>query len=282
MGKPCSVCTHSERAKIDVDLSRQVVNLSQIGRLYGLGHDAVRNHRLRHLPEFLPAFQAAADALPLTAVQAEAQRLYLISLDALARAEAGTLIEVGEDGTEHRKVSSTAVAAMMRECRQALGMLAGLALDAPAQDAVAPGSSNAALDDRIGAALARAQQRALPSPGTVGAANVGTTSDPAHRVSGSAAIDQAARVGGQGGTPGPGSGGVAGDSEVPRDTSTPSETSQGYETDITDAELVTDIDPAQEWGENPRDKQIRLAAAAGEHYSPATTDDELRAAGFAL
>lgn len=161
MPRPCSVCAHLQRAEIDRRLSFQVVNLAQLAREYGVGRDAVRAHRAAHLPAFLPAFQASAEALTLGTLAAEAQRLYSVTLDALALAEAGVLSHVGDDGTEHRLVSSTAVARMIKEARQGLGLLVKLSADAGSTDSRPAGVSNGELDARIGQALEGVMARAL-------------------------------------------------------------------------------------------------------------------------
>lgn len=160
MPRPCTVCAHLKRAEIDQRLAFQVVNMSQLSREYGVGKDAIRGHRAKHLPAFLPAFQARADALTLDTLSAEAQRLYLVSLDALAAAERGVLIEVGEDGTEYRKVSSTSIARLLREARTTLGMLASLAADGAGPEETAK-VANTELDSRIAAALDRVASREI-------------------------------------------------------------------------------------------------------------------------
>lgn len=166
MPMPCTVCAHPQRGEIDARLAVQVVNVKQLALSYGLKRDAVARHRAKHLPAFLPALQARADALTLDQLNAEAQRLYLVALDALARAEAGTLAHVGDDGERTYAVSSTAVARLLREARSSLDLLAKLAVAAPSQ----PGGSDQpeltagdpALDARIAAALDRAIARRDP------------------------------------------------------------------------------------------------------------------------
>jgi hypothetical protein len=161
------VCAHPKRSEIDRKLAVQVVNVKQLAAGYGLGRDAVTRHRAKHLPAFLPALQARADALTLDQLNAEAQRLYLVALDALARAEAGTLASISDDGEVIYAVSSTAVARLLREARAALDLLARLAVAAPslAPDeplALAEPEADHALDNRIAAALDRAIARRDP------------------------------------------------------------------------------------------------------------------------
>ena len=91
MSRPCTVCSHWERSEIDRRLSLQVCNVAALAREYGLKKDAVHAHRRNHLPEFLPALQASQRAFTMDELTAEAKRLYDITLDNLAMAEAGTL-----------------------------------------------------------------------------------------------------------------------------------------------------------------------------------------------
>lgn len=160
VARPCTVCAHRERGEIDRRLALQVCNVQSICRDFPPLHkDAVRNHRAHHLPDFLPAFQARAAALSLDALQAEAERLYQVTLDALAKAEAGVLVSVDPEGKSINRVSSTAVARLIREARAGLGLLASLAADGR-HDATPAASANNALDERIALALARATDRA--------------------------------------------------------------------------------------------------------------------------
>lgn len=161
MAQPCSVCSRMDRGDIDRRLAFQVVNVSAFARELGVGKDALARHRAKHLPAFLPAFQAQADALTLGTLQAEAQRLYAITLDALARAEAGLLIDVAAGDAEGAKVSMTAVARFIREGRAGLGMLAKLSADAAGANERPSGVANGELDARLAAGLDRVMQRAL-------------------------------------------------------------------------------------------------------------------------
>src|SRR5882672_6319918 len=126
MPRPCVICSRMDRAAIDERLSFQVVNVADVARSFEVSVHALRRHREQHLPNFLPAFRARADALTLGTLAAEAQRLYSLTLDALARAEAGVLVDVDADGKPVREVSHTAIARYIREARQGLGMLAKL------------------------------------------------------------------------------------------------------------------------------------------------------------
>lgn len=270
MPRPCTVCTHLERAEIDKRLSLQVVNIAQLGREYGLGKDSLRAHRRKHLPEFLPAFTASAAALTLDTLSAEAQRLYLVSLDALAAAERGVLIEVGEDGTEYRKVSSTAIARLLREARAGLGLLAKLAADgAPADEPTT--RANAELDSRIAAALDRAVARRDARSAVVDA-----------EVVEEAEVEPRGLPVGGGeptvGDPTPGGGPGKGGAAVTRDgVPLDSETSSAW---ITEAQMETMLahEPTDEQRERLTEL-FRRAKASGLPVNAATSIDELRAMG---
>jgi hypothetical protein len=53
-GHRCHVCTHRERAAIDLALSRGVSTYS-LGKRYGISHDSVSRHSKNHLPPQLRA-----------------------------------------------------------------------------------------------------------------------------------------------------------------------------------------------------------------------------------
>lgn len=171
MPRPCTVCAHLDRADIDRRLAFQVCNVSALAREYGLKRDAVVAHRANHLPEFLPAFQAAAGALTLDALQAEAQRLYVTTLDALALAEAGVMERMphwNEETKEWeekpgRKVSITGVARMIREARAGLDQLTRLAADRGTPE----GRPSSGADAELGAAIRTQLERVVSRAATV-------------------------------------------------------------------------------------------------------------------
>src|SRR5207248_5926055 len=137
-----------------------VVNVAQVAREYGLDRKAVARHRDQHLPQFLRAFAGRAAVLDVSKIQAEAERLYLTTLDALARAEQGTLTRIDEDGKARPSVSYSAIARFIREARQGLDLLAKLSLASDTRD-TPPNEVNPQLDARIAAALERVERRAL-------------------------------------------------------------------------------------------------------------------------
>lgn len=165
MPNPCSVCVHPSRADIDRRLAAQVVNVSALSREFGLNRNAVSAHRLHHLPDFLVALTARAQLPHDDVINAELQRLYLTSLDALARAEAGTLVQIATvDGEPvfDRIWSPTAVARLIGEARKGLGMIS--ALVAARENVAPPAEANASLDASIARALDRFEQRSLGQP----------------------------------------------------------------------------------------------------------------------
>lgn len=288
MPRPCTVCTHIERSTIDVQLSQQRVNVSAVAKAHGLKRMALVNHRQKHLPAFLQAFTASADSPNESALQAEAQRLYLASLDALAAAERGVLIGVDSEGLAMHRVSMTAVAACLREARANLASLLNLARDAQTADESPRASTE--LGSRMSAAVRRLELRALgDSEGsTIEEADVvgedidaqtdgaphthtkaeHTTMSPASSTDHPSGVQQPhlSRFGA--GAPGPGDGGarsvcVGGlDSAIPSDGIDP----------------LTSTDPDHD--EGLRAEVIRIARANGYPISDSATMDELRAEGF--
>lgn len=127
MPKPCSVCTHKERGTIDLRLALPTVNLAQLEREYGVGRDSLRRHKERHVPELLRTWSRSAAMPDPGKIMAELQHLYERALDSLARAEAGVLIGLDEDGYERRRVSPTAIQGAIREARATLESIAKLA-----------------------------------------------------------------------------------------------------------------------------------------------------------
>jgi hypothetical protein len=107
MPKPCAVCAHKRRSEIDVELVSEPVNVSAIARQYDVSRKAVTNHRDTHLPGMLrrtvEVFSHAVDMPTVGQIGAEYMRLYLAALDALATAQAGTLIDLDDNGAERRQ-----------------------------------------------------------------------------------------------------------------------------------------------------------------------------------
>lgn len=160
MPAPCSVCAHMHRSEIDSALARQLCNLSELARIYGLGRDALRRHRSQHLPNFLPMLEGDADAPTMSKLHAEYQRLYAMALDDLARAQAGVLVDVGSDGHEHRVISNTAIARMHDNVRKVLGDLVRLAADAAPRDETPSGVASGELLARVQRAVERLNAQA--------------------------------------------------------------------------------------------------------------------------
>jgi hypothetical protein len=202
MPKPCAVCAHIKRAEIDERLARQVVNIAALAREFDVGRRSVERHRDRHLPDFLRAFAGRAQPLDYTAIQAEAERLYLVTLDALGKAESGVLVRIDADGTQHYKQSLSTIARLVKEARSGLDQLAKLAAVGADGNAARTPTTNDALDARIAEALLRVERRQLGA-GDGDVVDVEVIEEGASR---SEPSDVAARTGVRPPTPGPGAG----------------------------------------------------------------------------
>lgn len=210
MPTPCKVCAHPERGAIDEMLAQQEVNVSGVARRYGVPVASAANHRRQHLPDFLVAFTGEADAPSTRALHGEAQRLYLVTLDALAKAQAGVLTWTDKDGKQSALVSPRAITALLGEARKTLGMISALATaDAKRGDEQHEVAVKPELERAIGEALARVmergQQRALTTTQPiVDAVVVDDVDDAVDVVDGNGGVASAVVVGGD--TPGPGAG----------------------------------------------------------------------------
>lgn len=305
MPRPCSVCTHFQRAEIDQHLARQVVNVAQVARVYGLGKDAVARHRRDHLPAFLPSLTARQEAAPRDALLAEAKRLYDISLDALAAAEAGVLVEVGRDGEETRKVSSSAVARSLREARASLGLLVDLSIDGPPAERGDQPHPDQALAASLARTLERAEARAIGQHGDgIEEAVVVDPPTPSLDVDGHpderpgrslvestiGTSHERAFAPSDPPPPGPGRTGPAGVCVVPSDSATPNPSTLSDMSDSTTEHDVIDVGEALEPTDptppgyeapspSPSREEVRAAAIAT-GVNPASSDAELRYMGW--
>ena len=111
MVHPCTVCRHPEREAVDRLLVAGRSNRS-VARLHGLGREAVRNHRARHVPETLARARDAREEAHADDLLGQVCHLRDRALDILRRAEAAR---------DHR----TALAAI-REARATVELLAKL------------------------------------------------------------------------------------------------------------------------------------------------------------
>ena len=173
----CQVCAHPLRTVIDQRLAAQVVNISALADEYGVPRRSMSNHRDNHLSEFLRVLVSRAQLFDLETLNAEATRLYMTTMDALAKAERGVLISSRDkDGmvTERYAVSQTAVARFIREARQGITLLAKLSADRVKDSDNAPTTkSDNALTARMEAALSRVLERgALGDGHTITDANI--------------------------------------------------------------------------------------------------------------
>lgn len=171
MPQPCQVCVHVDRANIDRALAQHRVNVAALARDLGLNAKAMHRHRERHIPSFLPVFSARAQTRTLEELEAEAERLHVAALDALALAEAGTLEWVQERNKETgemewaqvRRISHTAIARSIREARACLTQLTSLAGDRPDERGRPTNASDRALSEDIRHALTEVMERSRRS-----------------------------------------------------------------------------------------------------------------------
>jgi hypothetical protein len=74
MPRLCLVCAHPKRFEIDQLLAGTALN-RVVARQYALGHDAVRRHRLNHLPASLVKAEAAQEIADANTVLGKVQEL---------------------------------------------------------------------------------------------------------------------------------------------------------------------------------------------------------------
>lgn len=293
MPKPCSVCVRLDRGEIDRRLSFQVINMSQLARELGLSRDALYAHRKAHLPTFLPAFQASAEALTLGTLQAEMQRLHSVTLDALARAEAGTLVRNvhGEPvydaaGDVQREVSTSEVARMIREARQNLGLLTKLSADAASTNDRPAGVANGELDARLTTALERVVARSTQriQADTTVDGDAGEMIEEVHpailaRITDHAATHPGDHVGQQPGAHSPPS--LPQFSDTPNPSSEPSSDSREFTIEGTCADCGgTGMNPGHLTCRSCHGLGGKLVKHPHWHGSPAATPEERRAEGY--
>ncbi len=126
---PCTVCLHPDRAEVDRRLASGHVKLAPLSRSLGVGRKALERHRDRHVPSPLANVHAHRDAVCASPLLEELERLYHLSVAALASAEGAALSYI----EPHRlgpPASHAAIAAFVNEARRHLGDLAELFVDA--------------------------------------------------------------------------------------------------------------------------------------------------------
>ena len=111
MANPCTVCLHSKRESVDRRLVAGRSNRA-VARELGLGREAVRNHRARHVPEALSKARQAREEAHADGLLGQVRHLRDRALRILTRAEAAD---------DHR----TALGAI-REARATVELLAKL------------------------------------------------------------------------------------------------------------------------------------------------------------
>src|SRR5258707_2322122 len=88
MPRMCSVCSHPERAAIDLELLRHQASYRAIARAHGLEDDALRRHEASHLGPKVRAAKDATDLLDTQSLIAEMQNLHAHVRQQLDLAEA--------------------------------------------------------------------------------------------------------------------------------------------------------------------------------------------------
>lgn len=164
MPKPCAVCAHLDRAIIDHQLARHTCNVAAVAREYGLKRMAVVRHREQHVSSFLKVYGASAILPTVGELHGELLRLHCAALDNLALAQAGTLVSIDSDGTEHRRVSPTSIARCISEARKTVDRITALAADAADENERPSGIVDGELSERIRKQLDVVVARSLSAP----------------------------------------------------------------------------------------------------------------------
>ena len=111
MPHPCTVCQHPRRDAVDRHLVSGRSNRG-VAREYGLGREAVRNHRARHVPQTLTRAREAREEAHADDLLAQVRHLHDRALHILDEAEAAD---------DHRSALGA-----IREARAAVELLAKL------------------------------------------------------------------------------------------------------------------------------------------------------------
>jgi hypothetical protein len=163
VARHCTICSHPDRHAVDLRLASPDCNLSALARDLGLTRNAVARHRDNHLAQqrVLLDLTAEADALSQGAIHAQAQALYLRSLEVLADLESGEIVGHDDAGQPIRRRSIATQLKAIREVRANVELLARLTLHGSGPTVEA---ERVDIDSAIERALRRAEERrALPS-----------------------------------------------------------------------------------------------------------------------
>lgn len=159
MPRRCTVCSHPDRAEIDLLLARHTTNVSQLARDRGVTLSAIKRHREAHVSSWLKVYGAEALLPTLGELHGEYLRLYTQALDNLATAERGSLVMLGKDEQGQpvleRKVSPTQVARAIAEARKTMDRIVLLASDAAEERERPVGVAQGELTQRVAAQLER-------------------------------------------------------------------------------------------------------------------------------
>lgn len=265
MAPRCTVCQHNERAAIDLMLASPSTNVEALARQHGLKPDALRRHRGAHLPTFMELFVHRSEVPTEQELAYELKRLYAAALDSLAAAQAGVLTKVDDDGTEHRRISVSAVSAAINTARAVAGDLAKVAAREGGIVKPPTDGGGEVLAGRVLAALERVAGMGAGRDDVVDAEVIEADGD------------------GAGGTvgPGPGSGGpVDGTGVGPTFSETPPETHSPPNQSTSDAGGPPVSYPGEVEGSPAREDRWALQRWEALGGNPAATADERRAVGY--
>lgn len=87
MTRVCTVCTHRERAAIDVALASESASNRRIAAQYGVSEQAIRRHRAEHLPVHLVHAAEAEDVRTAIDVVMELREVNLAVRTVLTQAQ---------------------------------------------------------------------------------------------------------------------------------------------------------------------------------------------------
>ena len=159
MPRPCTVCLHPDRAEVDRRLASGRENVAALARTLGVGRKALERHRDRHVPAPLANIRAHVDAEGASPLLGELERLYHLTLAALASAEGAALSHIDPDRVGP-VASHAAIAASVNEARRLVGDIAEL-FDGAAEAGQLVEPPDPVLEARIQATLARVAERSL-------------------------------------------------------------------------------------------------------------------------
>jgi hypothetical protein len=148
MAQTCKVCSHADRATIDMDLATNRRSERALAAEYGVSPSSMLRHRRAHLPKLLAQLGQRIGVLEADQVMAQMVQLYEAALKNLGRAE--QLVMTADPST------ITATAGAIREARRTLESMAALSIKMRQAEMQQPGQPVQVknLGDEIAVALA--------------------------------------------------------------------------------------------------------------------------------